>query len=143
MMSYFKTKNLFVIWSVAAVLTVVSCKKEDDDDPGTLPQIMLDSSAGYLAKDTTVAKGTLLKVGVRAAKTEANDVLIKFTESVAYDGKADSTVLNATLSSSEGDAYTKDIDINTRNLPGKEKYTFTIVNRDGLVNSVSLTLTVQ
>lgn len=142
MMTYFKTKSLLAVWSVTLVLAAVSCKKEEDD-PGTLPQITLDNTAGYLSKDTTIAKGTTVKVGVRAAKTEANDVLIKFTESVAYDGKADSTILNATLSGSEGDAYANDINISTRNLPGEERYTFTIVNRDGLVNTVSLTLTVQ
>lgn len=53
------------------------------------------------------------------------------------------SIFSETLSGSNGDNYTKDITITTRNIAGTEKYTFTVVNRDGLRNSVSLTLTVQ
>ena len=142
MITRLKNRSLLALMSAVAVLTAVSCKKEDEDE-GLLPQITLANTMGYAAHDTTVAKGAALKVGVRAAKSEENDVLIKFNQSVSFDGNADSTIQNISLSGGDGDVYSKDIDINTRNTAGKEKYTFTVINKDGLVNNVSLTVTVQ
>ena len=70
-------------------------------------------------------------------------MLKSFNVSVSYDGGAAATTLNESLSGSQGDNYDKDVTLTARNEAGTEKYTFTVVNRDGLVNSVSLTLTVQ
>ena len=83
-------------------------------------------------------------VGIVASKAEDKDVLISFDESVTYDAAATGTsVFSESLSGSNGNNYTKDISVKTRNVAGTEKYTFTVINRDGLKNSVSLKITVN
>ena len=70
-------------------------------------------------------------------------MLKTFDASRSYDGGPATSFLNESLSGSQGDNYAKDVSITTRNQAGTEKYIFTVVNRDGLTNAVSLTLTVQ
>ncbi len=132
--------------SAAALLFVTlfalsSCKKEEDE--GKLPNISFKSGTGYTAADATIAKKTDVKIGINASKSEDKDVLTKFTITRSIDGGADSTLLSKDLSGGEGDSYAYDYTTTTPDKAEKEKYTFTVVNRDGLVNKVSLTLTVQ
>ncbi|CAN5239551.1 hypothetical protein BH09BAC1_BH09BAC1_03580 [soil metagenome] len=136
-MKNFHFLMLFVAFFAAASLS--SCEK----DEGTLPAISFKTGAGYTAADVTVAAGDTFKVGINAAKTEDKDVLKTFNISRKYDAGTDATVYNVALTSAQGDNYSYDYDIITRTTAGTEKYTFTITNRDGLVNQVSLTVTVQ
>jgi hypothetical protein len=124
------------------VLLTASCKKEDEDEM-VLPTISFKTGAGYTAKDTTVGKNATLLPGINAAKSETNDVLKLFVVTRSYDGGSAETVYSETLSGTSGDAYSKDYPVTTRSTAGTEKYTFTVTNRDGLTNAVSLTLTVQ
>lgn len=125
---------------LALMLTsLASCEK----DEGKLPDIAFKTGGSYLSEDKIVAQGETVTVGIIAAKTEDKDVLKSFNVSASFDGGAANTTLNETLTGSQGDSYNADVAITARNQAGTEKYTFTVVNRDGLVNSVSLTLTVQ
>jgi len=130
----------FIIATVTVLLifTGLSCKK----DPGRLPDISFITGTGYLSSDATVAKNTSFKIGINAAKTEEEDVLKTFNISVSYDGGASETLLTQTLTSAQEDNYTYDMVKNTRNQAGTEKYSFTISNRDGLINTISITITV-
>jgi len=130
----------FVAVSCLFISSFSSCKKEDE---GILPSISFKSGSGYTSADATVAKSTVVKIGINAAKTEDKDVLTKFTIVRNYDNGADSTVFTKDLSGSEGDNYSYDLSTTTRAAAGTEKYTFTVVNRDGLLNKTSLTLTVN
>lgn len=134
-------KNYAVQLLIVAIAfsTFSSCEK----DEGKLPDIQFKTGAQYTSADKTVAKGETILVGIQAAKTEDKDVLKTFDVSASFDGAASATVLNQSLSGSQGDNYEVDVPITARNQDGTEKYTFTVVNRDGLVNSVTLTLTVQ
>ena len=138
-MKHFLSKNLFFGVAATLALTLSACEK----DEGKLPDIAFKTGVGYTSADATVAKGAPVLVGITADKTEDKDVLKTFTVSVSYDGGAATETLTQTLTGSEGDHYETDVPITTRNQAGTEKYTFTVVNRDGLTNSVSLTLTVQ
>jgi hypothetical protein len=134
------TFALFQILAFSCLLfTFASCEK----DEGKLPSIEFKTGATYTSADKTVAKGEAVLVGIKAAKTEDKDVLKTFNVSVSYDGAAANTTVNQALTGSQGDNYEVDVPIIARNQDGTEKYTFTVVNRDGLVNSVTLTLTVQ
>lgn len=82
-------------------------------------------------------------MGINASKAEDNDVLKLFVVTRSYDNGAATNVYSETLTGTSGDSYTKDYPITTRNQAGTEKYTFTVTNRDGLTNSVSVNLTVQ
>jgi len=116
-----------------------ACEK----DEGKLPNIFFKSGGTYTTADKTVAKGENLIVGIQANKSEEKDVLKSFNESVSFDGAAATTVQNITLTGAEGDTYAVDVPITARNQAGTEKYSFTVTNRDGLTNTITLTLTVQ
>ncbi len=117
--------------------SITSCEK----DEGILPAISFKTGAGYTSANANIARSTIFKVGIDAAKTEKKDVLKTFNISRQYDGGASTTVYDATLSGSQGDNYSYDYNGTTRNVAGTEKYTFTVTNRDGLVNSITLTIT--
>ncbi|MEP6595043.1 MAG: hypothetical protein ABJA71_03810 [Ginsengibacter sp.] len=126
-----------------AIITVASfalssCEK----DKGILPEISFKTGAGYTSADATVAKTMAFLVGVNAAKTEDKDVLKTFNASVSYDGGVSSTVYSETLTATQGDNYNHDLNLTTRNQSGTEKYIFTVTNRDGLINTISLNITV-
>jgi hypothetical protein len=127
--------------SCALIFSLNSCKK--DEDEGKLPNIAFKTGSDYKSADGVVAKSTAVKVGISASKAEDKDVLTKFTITRNLDGGADSVVYTKDLSGAEGDNYSYDYSTTTRNQNGTEKYTFTVVNRDGLINKVSITLTVQ
>ncbi|MDQ6755810.1 MAG: hypothetical protein M3004_02645 [Bacteroidota bacterium] len=130
----------FIIFAIASffIFSISSCKK----DAGTLPDISFKTGAGYTSANATVARNTAFKVGINAAKTEKDDVLKTFNISVSFDGGTSTTVYSETLTAAQGDNYTYDFNRITRNQAGTEKYTFTITNRDGLINTISLTITV-
>lgn len=132
--------NLFSLLLLAVSFsTITSCEK----DEGKLPDIEFKTGTGYVSADKIVGQGEVIVVGIKAAKTEDKDVLKSFDVSVSFDGGPSTSIQTKTLSGNEGDNYEVDIPLIMRSQAGTEKYTFTVVNRDGLVNSVSLTLTVQ
>lgn len=134
-----KISHLIIASLIALLIfTAASCKK----DPGRLPDISFITGTGYLSSDGTVAKNTSFKIGINAAKTENEDVLKTFNISVSYDGGPSETVVSQTLTTAQEDNYTYDLVKNTRNQAGTEKYSFTITNRDGLINTISITITV-
>lgn len=127
---------------IALSLLTASCKKEEDE--GKVPNISFKVASGYVSSDISLTKDTTVTVGIIASKAEDKDVLISFDESVTYDAAATGTsVYSESLTGSNGNNYTKDISIKTRSTAGTEKYTFTVINRDGLKNSVSLKITVN
>ena len=131
----------FLFCGIAIAAIISSCKSKGSDDAMILPKIMLKTDAGYSARDTNVAGGTALLTGIIANKTESNDVLKIFSITRSLDGGAASTVYNENLTAAQGDTYSKDYQIVTRSTAGTEKYIYTISNRDGLVNNISLTVT--
>ncbi len=132
-------KNIFLLACVAGLFCLSSCKK----DEGKLPNIAFKMGGNYLSADKVVGQSETIIVGINASKAEDKDVLKTFDASRSFDGGVAVSFLSASLTGSEADNYSKDVTITTRAQAGTEKYTFTVVNRDGLVNSVSLTLTVQ
>ncbi len=133
-------KKLFSILAATASLVYFS---SCDKDEGKLPNIAFKTGSTYVSTNMTVKKDTVISIGITASKAESKDVLTTFTGTVAYGAAADSTLVSESLSGSNGDNYSKDILIRTHNAAGTEKYTFTVVNKDGLKNSATLTLTVN
>ena len=129
-------KTIFVM--LALTLAVVSCEK----DKHVPPNVSLQSGAGYISSDATVAQDTTLTVGFVAEKTE--DELKTFNVSHAYDG-ATTTTSDTTiaLTSAEADHYEYNYSLTTRNQAGTEKWIFTITDRDGNIAQKAITLTVQ
>ncbi len=132
-------KKFFFYIAFLSVSLLASCEK----DEGKLPAISFKTGVGYTHADMIVAPNTVVLVGIDAAKSEDKDVLKSFDVSKTYDAGSATSFINETLSGAQGDAYSRDVTITTRNQAGTEKYVFTVINRDGLVNSVTLVLTVQ
>lgn len=123
---------------IAAVTLSSSCKK--DKDKMIPPDLSFKTGGSYISGDATVGMNDTLLVGVNASKTEDKDLLQRFVVTQQYDANSATTILSESFNQ---DTYSKDMTIITRSVAGKEKYTYTIINRDGLTKTIALVLTVN
>jgi hypothetical protein len=137
-MNYLKRSHALLITGVLFLLSFFSCEK----DKMVPPTLDFTTGAGYTSADGHIALNTAFKIGVDAKRTEAKDDLKTFTVTRAYDGGAAATIDNVTIGSGQAAEFTKDYNLTTRNTAGTEKYTFTVTNRDGLITTKSITITV-
>lgn len=132
-------KIALTIAFICSLFFFPSCEK----DEGKLPNINFKIATDHVYQDKTVGMSDTLTIGIDASKSEDKDVLKTLDASVSFDGAAATSFFNTSLSGSDGDSYSRDFQIITRNQAGTEKYSFTVVNRDGITNTASLTLTVN
>jgi hypothetical protein len=131
-------KTSFFSVLLASVMIFASCEK----DKRTPPDMMLKSGGSYISTDTTLNMDTTFTVGVKVVKTE--DELKTLNISHDYDNSGSTvTFKNETLAKSEEDGFEKDYQITTGNQAGKEKWIFTVTDRDGNITSKSITVTVR
>lgn len=122
------------------MIGIFSC----EEDEGLLPAISFKMDSNHLSRDTTLAGGSTILIGINAAKTEDKDVLKKFNISKSVNGAAPNSVYDKDLTGSEGDTFSYDFTTQLDTIHGQtNKYTFTVINRDGLTNQLSLTVTIQ
>jgi hypothetical protein len=122
---------------LGCALFLSSCEK----DGGKLPNIEFKTGSGYVSANDTLLGGTSFTIGISASKAEDRDVLKSFNISRSVNGGAAATVYSQSLSGSNGDNYTYDFNTVADTTSGlSAKYTFTVTNRDGLTNQVSLTV---
>lgn len=119
-------------------LGISSCKKEKDKQ--IPPTMSFKTGAGYTSADAVLTKNDTITVGITAAKSEDKDLLTRFVATQKYDAGTTTTLLNESFNL---DNYSKDMQIITRNVAGTEVYTYTIINRDGLTKTLTLTFTVN
>lgn len=136
-------KNLLVALSICALFILGSCELT-----GTKPHIAINSGTNLVSSDVTLPKDTTVVFSVRAEKAEDVDVLKSFTLNRSINGGADSVLYSKALSGAEGDKFSYDQTIKVGNFNASksgdvEKYTATVVNRDGLVNQVSVRITIK
>lgn len=137
-------KNCGKIFTIAACLLSLSFISSCEKDEGKLPNISFKVGPGYTSGNGSIAKNTAFVIGIDASKAEDKDVLKTCDISLSADGGVENSVFSENLSgSSNENTYSKDVTFTTRNQTGTEKYTCTVINRDGLKNSVALTLTVN
>jgi hypothetical protein len=137
-MKTMKSKIIFGMMLAAAALFSSSCKKEKDKM--IPPEISFKTGSGYTYASDSVGMNDTLLVGIDAHKTEDKDLLQRFIVTQQYDANAATTIIAESFNQ---DTYSKDFTIITRNVVGTEKYTCTIINRDGLTKTISLVLTVN
>jgi hypothetical protein len=120
-------------------LYLLSCEK-DQHNP---PKLEFKIASGYVSADKSLPKDTTIHIGIIATKTE--DEFKSYNASYFYDNSSTSNTLeNTSISKAEEDGFTRDYStIKTRNQAGTEKYTFTVVDKDGNVGSISLNFTVK
>jgi hypothetical protein len=127
-----------LLFSLFALFT--SCEK----DEGKLPNISFKTDAKYISADATIAGGTDILIGINASKSESVDVLKKINISKSINGGTATSVFDKDLTGTEGDTYAYDYATKLEKVVGQtNKYTFTVTNRDGLVNQVSVTVTIK
>ncbi len=134
-------KNVFSVFLVSMIMMAFwACQNKI-----TLPDLTFKTDTGYVFEDMTVGQGDTIKVGIIASAAKKNQILKTLKVSKMYDNDTQSlnTFLNETLTSAQASEYTKDIEIIARSQAGTESYTFSVLDEEGLENSVSLTLTVQ
>src|SRR5260221_10791457 len=137
-MKIFKTSILAISIISVGLLFFSSCKK----DEMVPPTIDFTTGAGYTSADAHIALNTAFKIGVDAKRTEDKDDLKTFIVTRSYDGAAATTIDNVTLTTAQAAEFTKDYPLTTRNMAGTEKYSFTVTNKDGLVTTKSIIITV-
>ena len=134
-------KNVFSILLLSVIMIAFSaCQNKI-----TLPDLAFKTDTGYVFDDMTVGQGDTITVGISASAAKKSQILKTFKASKIYDNDTQSldNFLTETLTSAQESEYTKDIEIIARNQAGTESYTFSILDDEGLENSISLTLTVQ
>ena len=138
MMKFSFNQNLLFFIALYGVISFWSCEK----DKMVPPTIDFLTGAGYTFADAHIALNANFKIGVDAKRTEDKDDLKTFVVTRSYDGGTATTIDDVTLTSAQAGEFTKDYDLTSRNVAGIEKYTFTITNRDGLITTKSITITV-
>ena len=132
----FETSILFLLLTFGIIS--FSCHK----DAMIPPTIDFTNGAGYTSADSHIAQSTGFKIGVTAKRTEDKDDLKTFVVTRSYDGGAETTIDNVAIPATQAAGFTKDYDLTTRNTAGTEKYAFTVTNRDGLITTRAITITV-
>ena len=118
-------------------ITLISCGK----DEGKLPEIKFKIGGAYISRDTSIKCGTTILMGIDASKSEERDVLKKFNITLSNNGGSEKSLLDKILTKSEEDKYSFDYNYTLDTANGQlNKFIFTIVNRDGIINQVSLTV---
>jgi len=133
-----KIKNVTLLVLTAIVFSITSCEIFDKH---VKPDIQFKTGTGYTSTDVSVVKGSTIKVGIKADKTE--DAMKTFNVSYSFDGTTTTTTKDTfTLSGDQETHYDKDYEFTVRNQAGKEQWFFTITDRDGNIAQLSVTLTV-
>ncbi len=131
-----KTKILIFF---AAMISFTSCELFDPHKP---PAITFKTGSGYTTGDVTVAKGSIIKVGITADKKE--DDMKTYNISYSFDAATTTTTKETfSLVGSEQQHYEKDYEFAVRNQVGTEKWYFVITDRDGNIAKLSVTVTVN
>jgi hypothetical protein len=120
------------------ILTLNSCEKDEDKKP----DISFKTGASYTSSDVTLAGGTVATIGILAEKTEEEDVLTHFNVAISVNGLAAVSVFDEEIAAADEDIYDYDFTYAVPVGPGiTYKLTFTVTDRDGQTNQVSLTVT--
>ncbi|HEY0433762.1 MAG TPA: hypothetical protein VGC95_07820 [Chitinophagaceae bacterium] len=130
-------KNGLAVLFICSVL-VTGCKK----DKMVPPTIEFKTGNSYISADAHLAVNTAFTVGIDAKRTEKEDDLKTFVITRSYDGAAETTVATETLTADQAGEFEKDYPFTTRNQAGTEKYSFIVTNRDGLITTKSITISV-
>jgi hypothetical protein len=132
-------KTIINLLLFIGIFSFSSCELFDKHEK---PNIKFKTGTGYATADATVTKGSTVKVGIIADKTE--DAMKTYNISYAYDGATSTTTKETfTLTSAEESHYEKDYEFTVRNVAGKEQWSFTITDRDGNIAQLSVALTVN
>ncbi|HRH38544.1 MAG TPA: hypothetical protein PK760_09370 [Flavobacteriales bacterium] len=131
-----RTQHLLLL-ACSTVLVMASCKKTTD--PRVHPAMAFRTDSGYVAANDTVGQLDSLVIGVIIDKTE--DPLTSLNITRTYDSQPSQSLQNISLSGQTHVVY--DHHFVTRAQAGLERYTFSVLDRDGNITTKSIDLVVQ
>ena len=135
-----KYSGFYVVAMVAAVvLFVSSCGKDDNPEP----KILLERPAStvyYIASDTSLYRGTIYNVQVKADRTGPDGFLKSFKITRSINGGADSTIIDAEINTL---LFRQGYSFMAGDSGTIERYTFTVGNAEGKTASVAYNDTVR
>lgn len=141
-MKNIKNVNSLFVLMLGVALLFTACKKEEDE--GKLPSLKLKIDMGYIYEDQSVAAKADLKFGVIAEKAEEKDPLIRLDISRSINGADATSIQQVDLSGANGDYYEADFTFQADSVSGHvNTYTFTVTNRDGLINQKTVKITIE
>jgi hypothetical protein len=114
-----------------------ACKKETD--PRVHPSLTFKTGTGYVSENDTMQVNDTLLIGAVIDKTE--DPLISLNITRTYDSEASVSIQDVSLTGNEHVEH--DHQVITRGQPGLERYTFSVLDRDGNITTKTIALTVQ
>lgn len=132
-----KKYGVFCLVAMAIMLFVSSCGKDDNPNP----KIALERPASvvyYVAADTTLYRGTVYNVQVKADRTGPDGFLKTFKITRSLNGGADSTIIDAQINTL---LFIQGYSFAAADSGSVEHYTFTIGNAEGKTASVGYSLT--
>lgn len=134
MKTYGKMSRIIVALLAISML-VAACKKDDDEDPVTPPQISLIDETGYISADAIVAAGDEIKVKVEFQKGSLNitNFIIKVmtdTEQTYFDTGMNTTGLIWEGSFTKSNAPTEEWTFIARDIEGNSSSTGFVITLD-------------
>lgn len=129
--------NLFAILIlVSGIGFLASCSKDSTTD--VTPTINFIGGAGYTSTDVTLDAGELFRVGVNAAANATSGKnLVKFKVVRTFDNTP-TTELDTTINT---DNFSWNSYFSANTGVGSETWTFTVTDKDGQTNELSLKIT--
>jgi hypothetical protein len=130
-----KKVKLFILMLLAGTtMFVSSCSK----DKNTTPTITFIGGTGYYSVNATVVAGTIIKVGINAAKGPDGANLKEYKIERIFNNNS-LTVFDTTNMSTANFTFTNFMV--TQQVAGSEKFKFEITDKDGNTNEIEFNIT--
>lgn len=135
-----KTIYLFGLLLMAGAMVFTSCKKDEDEPTVDLtPSLTFIGGAGYTDADATMAPSSTFKVGINAAaNTNSNSKIASFKVVRTFNNVATDVFEDMSINES---TFTWEQDLIANAVAGDERWTFTVVDKDGVAKELAIIIT--
>ena len=135
-----KTIYLFGLLLLAGAMVFTSCKKDEDEPVVDLtPVITFIGGAGYTSADASLAPSSTFKVGINAGENATSKKnLATFKVTRIFNNVPTIVFEKNNISAS---TYSWEDDLVANAAAGEERWTFTVIDKDGLMKELSFIIT--
>jgi hypothetical protein len=130
-------KQIIVALLCLVVVGVLGACNKDNG-----PKLVFKTGNNYIYEDNVLARAdSNYRIGITATPSGGDSKLGSYKIVRQYDNDSPETIRYITLIGDNQSAYNMDYEFKTRKQFGKERYTFTITDKDGKSTTISLMLT--
>ncbi len=135
-----KTIYLFGLLLMAGAMVFTSCKKDEEEPTVDLtPTLTFIGGAGYTDADVTLAPSSTFKVGINAsANSNSNSKIASFKVVRTFNNVATDVFEDMSINES---TYNWEQDLIANAVAGDERWTFTVVDKDGVAKELAIIIT--